>query len=30
MVLGKKNKIDSKSLALELKDIFLDKINNFS
>ena len=30
MVLGKKNKIDSKSLALKLKDIFLDKINNFS
>ena len=30
MVLGKKNKIDSKSLALNLKDIFLDKINNFS
>ena len=30
MVLGKKNKIDSKLLALKLKDIFLDKISNFS
>ncbi len=30
MVLGKKNKISSKTLALKLKDIFLDKINNFS
>ncbi len=30
MVLGKKNKIDSKLLAIKLKDIFLNKINNFS
>ena len=30
MVLGKKNKINPKTLALELKDIFLTKINNFS
>ena len=30
MVLGKKNKINPKTLALELKDIFLAKINNFS
>jgi len=30
MVLGKKNKIDPKLLALKLKDIFLNKITNFS
>ncbi len=30
MILGKKNKINSKTLALKLKDIFLNKINNFS
>ena len=30
MVLGKKNKINPKSLALKLKDIFLNKISNFS
>jgi arginyl-tRNA synthetase len=30
MVLGKKNKINPKTLALKLKDIFLAKINNFS
>ena len=30
MVLGKKNKINPKSLALKLRDIFLSKINNFS
>ena len=30
MVLGKKNKIDPKTLALKFKDIFLAKINNFS
>ncbi len=30
MVLGKKNKINPKSLALKLKDIFLQKIKNFS
>ncbi len=30
MVLGKKNKIDPKTLALKLKDIFLVKISNFS
>ncbi len=30
MVLGKKNKINSKALALKLKDIFLNKIKNFS
>jgi len=30
MVLGKKNKINSKILALKLKDIFLNKISNFS
>ena len=30
MVLGKKNKINPKLLASKLKDIFLDKINNFS
>ena len=30
MVLGKKNKINPKTLALKLKDIFLNKINNFS
>ena len=30
MVLGKKNKIDPKILALKLKDIFLAKMNNFS
>ncbi len=30
MVLGKKNKINPKSLALKLKDIFKDKISNFS
>ena len=30
MVLGKKNKINPKNLALKLKDIFLKKINNFS
>ena len=30
MVLGKKNKINPKTLALKLKDIFLSKINNFS
>ena len=30
MVLGKKNNINPKSLAFKLKDIFLDKINNFS
>ena len=30
MVLGKKNKINPKTLALKLKDIFLEKINNFS
>jgi arginyl-tRNA synthetase len=30
MVLGKKNKIHPVTLALKLKDIFLDKIKNFS
>ena len=30
MVLGKKNKINPKNLALKLKDIFITKINNFS
>ena len=30
MVLGKKNKINSKALAQKLKDIFLNKIKNFS
>ena len=30
MVLGKKNNINPKTLASKLKDIFLDKINNFS
>ena len=30
MVLGKKNKINPKILALKLKDILLDKISNFS
>jgi arginyl-tRNA synthetase len=30
MVLGKKNKINSKELALKLKDLFIDKIINFS
>ena len=30
MVLGKKNKIEPKILASNLKDIFLNKINNFS
>ena len=30
MVLGKKNKINPKTLALKLKDIFLNKIKNFS
>ena len=30
MVLGKKNKMNPKTLALKLKDIFLAKINNFS
>ena len=30
MVLGKKNKINPKTLASKLKDIFLSKINNFS
>ena len=30
MVLGKKNKINPKLLASKLKDIFLDKIKNFS
>ena len=30
MILGKKNKINPKNLALKLKDIFLAKINNFS
>ena len=30
MILGKKNKINPKTLALKLKDIFLAKINNFS
>ena len=30
MVLGKKNKINPRTLALKLKDIFLSKINNFS
>ena len=30
MVLGKKNKIDPKTLALKLKDIFLARMNNFS
>jgi arginyl-tRNA synthetase len=30
MVLGKKNKINPKNLALRLKDIFLEKIKNFS
>ena len=29
MVLGKKNKINPKTLALKLKDILLSKINNF-
>ena len=29
MVLGKKNKLNPKSLALELKKIFLKKINSF-
>ena len=30
MVLGKKNKVNPKTLALKLKDIFMAKINNFS
>ena len=30
MVLGKKNKINPETLALKLKDIFLNKIKNFS
>ena len=30
MVLGKKNKINPKTLASKLKDVFLAKINNFS
>ena len=30
MVLGKKNKINPKTLALKLKDIFIAKIDNFS
>ena len=30
IVLGKKNKINPKTLALKLKDIFLAKMNNFS
>ena len=30
MVLGKKNKVNPKELALKLKKIFLDKIKNFS
>ena len=30
MVLGKKNKINPKTLALKLKDIFIAQINNFS
>ena len=30
MVLGKKNKINPKTLALKLKNIFLNKISNFS
>ncbi len=30
MVLAKKNKIDPKNLAIRLKDIFLNKIENFS
>ena len=30
MVLGKKNKINPKTLALKLKDIFISKINSFS
>ena len=30
MVLGKKNKVNPKTLALKFKDIFLAKINNFS
>ena len=30
MVLGKKNKINPKNLALKLRDIFLSKIDNFS
>ena len=30
MVLGKKNKINPKTLALKLKDILMTKINNFS
>jgi len=30
MILGKKNKINPKTLALKLKDIFIAKINNFS
>ena len=30
MVLGKKNKINPKTLALKLKDIFIARINNFS
>ena len=30
MVLGKKNKINPKTLALKLKDVFLNKISNFS
>ena len=30
LVLGKKNKINPKTLALKLKDIFLNKILNFS
>ncbi len=30
MVLGKKNKINPKTLALKFKDIFLNKIKNFS
>ena len=30
MVLGKKNNINPKTLALKLKDIFIAKINNFS
>ena len=30
MILGKKNKIDPKILAIKIKDIFLNKIDNFS
>ena len=30
MVLGKKNKINPKILALKLKELFLNNINNFS